>query len=108
MLGFNGLAISASDTLSLGALGLGWMGVLNGYCVYLIVHRAAAHADRFDPQPPTPPRPARLRASDRASATAGEVRAALRHAPYVVAECSGALFYIALVLTSYVALVVTS
>lgn len=72
------------------------------YAIYLIIHRSAAHANKLEP-------PISLEGIEekdktfvhKLKETISNVLVVLEHIPFVVAEFSGALFFVLLILLSY-------
>ena len=101
-LGINAFVIEKSfDTLNIVIVTT----VINIYAIFLILHRAAAHADKLI----YPKKIASMGERDKKFYHKGietlyNIRIAIKMIPYVIFEMSGAFFYILLILTSYIAM----
>jgi len=81
-----------------------WVGFLNLYALYLVVHRAASHAGKLVTPTALLDRPQRDRTyQDKWTETKCNLHTVLSHVPFVICEGSGALFYILCIVTSYFA-----
>ena len=106
MLGINGWLTSSSDKIVFSAFTLVWITFLNIYAIFLIIHRAAYHADKvIYPENLSNKPQSEKNVRDKLSETFINVKITLNHIPFVIAEFSGSLFYVLLVLTSYIAFI---
>ena len=101
-LGLNGFLISQAAQWRLGTFAALWVGFLNLYGLYLVVHRAASHAGKLMAPPELQGRSQRERTyRDKLIETKYNLGTVCKHVPFVLFECSGALFFILLIITSY-------
>ena len=106
-LGLNAFLITQADGWSLGWLALLWVGLLNIYALFLVVHRAASHAGKLVIRSDIMNKPQRDRSfRDKAVETGDNLPAVISHIPFVVCELSGAFFFILLIVTAYVGVLV--
>lgn len=104
MLGINGWLISSGDKIAFSTFTLIWITFLNGYAMFLIIHRAAYHADKVAyPEKLTNKPQSERNFRDKLSETLINIKITIKHIPFMIAEFSGSLFYTLLVLTSYIA-----
>jgi hypothetical protein len=81
--------------------------VMSIYCVFLIIHRSAAHAHKLV----TPKMCEHVEEKDKtwrhkAAETRMHIRVVFRHIPFVICELSGAFFYVMLAVASCVAVLI--
>jgi hypothetical protein len=76
--------------------------LISVFGIYLVLHRWSAGAGR---QPPGAPDAQSASASERLRYTAHEIRVSFAAIPYVIAELSGAFFYLLLIAVSLIGVV---
>jgi hypothetical protein len=101
ILGVNGFLISVeskkNNTIEIFAFSF-----LSFFAMYLVQNRSAKYARKFDLSPQK--RIEESEISHRFRITKYEVIESLKHLPYIIFEFSGTLFYLSLILFSYLAL----
>lgn len=106
IMGVNGFLISYSSNIVYTKFTLIWITFMNLYTLFLIIHRAASHADKIKIPTKILQKPQGERTPfDKAIETIYHFKACIKHIPFMIAEFSGSLFYSLLVITSYIAFV---
>ena len=106
MLGINGFLISNYNNEPYSLYTLIWISILNLYAIYLIISRAASHADKIHfPEKITKIPQSERTYKEKAMETIIRIKATFRHIPFMIFELSSSLFYTLLVLTSFIAFI---
>lgn len=103
----NAFLMSQVDQLGLSVAGILWIGLLNLYAVFLILHRSAYHAGKLmlpDSCLNVPQQERGFR--HKWAETRLNLPIVARQLFFAIGECSGTLFYLLLVGSSYMAVVV--
>jgi hypothetical protein len=98
--------ISQKGDLALHGFGLLWIGFLNLFAILLILDRSAVYAGRTIRQQRPPVKPAIEQGmQEQAKGLIFKLERCVKHLPFVILEFSGALFYILLIVTSFIGVV---
>lgn len=101
-LGIDAFLIAELSDPSLPIYVLLWVGLINLYAAYLVVHRSAAHAGKLKlPRRVAEKAQSERTFSDKLTETLLNVRVCLRHLPFILGELSGSLFYLILIVSAY-------
>ena len=103
MLTVNGFLISTHNNEPYSLYTLVWVSFLNLYAIFLIISRAASHADKIHfPEKITKIPQSERTYKEKAMETIITIKATLRHIPFMIFEFGNSLFYTLLVLGSYI------
>lgn len=105
-MGVNGFLISNYEKITYSHFTLFWITFINLYAMFLIIHRAAYHAGKNKLPAKLTKKPQSQRGFvDKLKETIFHFKIAAQHIPFIIGEFSGTLFYILLVITSYIAFI---